>query len=64
MSKGLIDGNMTVDDLKNELEARNELKSGNTSLQQGVAAAAVACGDFAGAAEGGARAARGTFWLR
>ena len=31
--------------------------------QQGVAAAAAACGDFAGAAEGGARAARAIFWL-
>ena len=31
--------------------------------QQGVAAAAVARGDFAGAAEGGACATRGTFWL-
>ena len=52
---------MTVDNLKSELEARNELKSGNKG--QGVVAPPAARGDFAGADEEGARTALRNFWL-
>ena len=57
VSKGLMA--MTVAELKEELEARGEVKSGNKAWLRRRLHAAI----LRGTAEGGARTAEGTLWL-